>query len=267
MDPFTALGLAAAIIQFVEFGAKLVSNSREIYVSTDGRTKEHETLDEICSDLRFLVDDIDEAADLAGEPTKRIDEEVALRKLAEKCRNTALELQSLLKSLYCTPGGRVASLKQALRAAWGKRKVDDVEARLKEYRQELMTHLVAITSNQQSSVLRELRTLKEATLSMQSNHSDVSFQQTFLRGLYFRSMPARHHGIAEAHQKTFNWVFGRTGLQRAAAVHVSNLTDWLELGKGIYWISGKAGSGKSTLMKHLGDHSRTAELLSTWAEP
>lgn len=145
MDPFTALGLAAAIIQFVEFGAKLVSTSREIYVSADGRTKEHQTLDEICSDLRFLVDDIDNAADLEGEPRQRIDAEVALWKLAEKCRSTALELQSLLKSLYGTPGGRVASLKQALRASWGKRKVDDVEARLKEYRQELMTHLVAIT--------------------------------------------------------------------------------------------------------------------------
>ncbi|KAF9878380.1 hypothetical protein CkaCkLH20_03872 [Colletotrichum karsti] len=317
MDPFTALGLAAAIIQFVEFGVKLVSTSREIYISADGRTQEHETLDEICSHLCFLVDDIDDAAELVGELKQRIDEEVALRKLSERCRSTALELQTLLKSLYCTPSGRVASLKQALRAAWGKRKVDDVEARLKEYRQELMAHLVVITSNQQSSVLRELGTLKEATLSMQSNHSgkleeisaaiqsitykssisnespsgatafsredflqlheklldltnharDVSVQQTFLRGLYFRSMPARHRGIAQAHQRTFNWVFGRAGSQRAAAAHVSNFIDWLEVGKGIYWISGKAGSGKSTLMKYLGNHPRTSELLSAWAEP
>lgn len=30
-----------------------------------------------------------------------------------------------------------------------------------------------------------------------------------------------------------------------------SIAEWLESGSGVYWISGKAGSGKSTLMKHL----------------
>jgi hypothetical protein len=42
--------------------------------------------------------------------------------------------------------------------------------------------------------------------------------------------------------------------------------DWLENGTGIFWLSGKAGSGKSTLMKFLQHHRRTRELLTVWAD-
>ena len=33
----------------------------------------------------------------------------------------------------------------------------------------------------------------------------------------------------------------------------------------MYWVSGKAGSGKSTFMKHILDSPRTEECLKTWA--
>ncbi len=44
-----------------------------------------------------------------------------------------------------------------------------------------------------------------------------------------------------------------------------DLPKWLRSGEGIYWVSGKAGSGKSTLMKRLVQHSRTGDLLLEWA--
>lgn len=40
---------------------------------------------------------------------------------------------------------------------------------------------------------------------------------------------------------------------------------WLERDHGIFHISGKPGSGKSTLMKHLYQHNRTKSHLRTWA--
>ena len=42
---------------------------------------------------------------------------------------------------------------------------------------------------------------------------------------------------------------------------------WLKSGSQIYHISGKAGSGKSTLMKFLSQHSRVREELESWADP
>jgi hypothetical protein len=41
--------------------------------------------------------------------------------------------------------------------------------------------------------------------------------------------------------------------------------DWLENDGGIYWISGKAGSRKSTLMKYLCGQERTSKILQKWA--
>lgn len=41
---------------------------------------------------------------------------------------------------------------------------------------------------------------------------------------------------------------------------------WLKSGSQIYHISGKAGSGKSTLMKFLSQHSRVREELKSWAD-
>ncbi|KAI0104316.1 hypothetical protein GGR51DRAFT_572770 [Nemania sp. FL0031] len=40
---------------------------------------------------------------------------------------------------------------------------------------------------------------------------------------------------------------------------------WLESGSGIFYLSGKPGSGKSTMMKFITREKRTAEALGTWA--
>jgi len=37
------------------------------------------------------------------------------------------------------------------------------------------------------------------------------------------------------------------------------------MGQDIYWINGKAGSGKSTLTKFICEHDKTNEALRTWA--
>jgi hypothetical protein len=46
-----------------------------------------------------------------------------------------------------------------------------------------------------------------------------------------------------------------------------NLFGWLRSGSGIYWASGKAGSGKSTFMKFLYSSPKVRELLSEWSSP
>lgn len=46
----------------------------------------------------------------------------------------------------------------------------------------------------------------------------------------------------------------------------SNFVDWLERGKEVYWIFGKAGSGKTTLMNYIDSSYRTKGRLKTWAK-
>ncbi|KAH8881303.1 hypothetical protein GQ53DRAFT_606013, partial [Thozetella sp. PMI_491] len=40
---------------------------------------------------------------------------------------------------------------------------------------------------------------------------------------------------------------------------------WLRSGEGVFWVSGKAGSGKSTLMKYISQQAMTAEILQDWS--
>ena len=44
-----------------------------------------------------------------------------------------------------------------------------------------------------------------------------------------------------------------------------SIVQWFERGNGIYWISGKAGSGKSTLMNYICQDSRSQDLLKVWS--
>ncbi|KAI0521799.1 prion-inhibition and propagation-domain-containing protein [Xylaria bambusicola] len=91
--------------------------------------------------------------------------------------------------------------------------------------------------------------------------------QDILDAIWFRSLDHRRYAVKEAHQETFHWALERPEDSRSRNERVKwdDLPSWLESGNGLYWISGKAGSGKSTLMKYLCQHHRTVELLSKWA--
>jgi hypothetical protein len=75
-------------------------------------------------------------------------------------------------------------------------------------------------------------------------------------------MTHRYENVLEAYPETFEWAFHDPTDEQ---LQWSNLTHWLEKGGGVYWVNGKAGSGKSTLMKHLYDDPRTTRYLATWA--
>lgn len=83
-----------------------------------------------------------------------------------------------------------------------------------------------------------------------------------LESLYFPDFDARQEGIDEAHKNTFEWIFDKSG-DEVRPWH--SFIDWLENGHGTYWISGKAGSGKSTLMNLLCQDSRTEAALRIWS--
>ena len=83
--------------------------------------------------------------------------------------------------------------------------------------------------------------------------------QILLKSLRFEYMAQRQATVESAHEQTFGWV-----LDPSSPV---KFDDWLRSQDGIYWVMGKAGSGKSTLMKFLLNHMKTAESLRSWAGP
>lgn len=84
----------------------------------------------------------------------------------------------------------------------------------------------------------------------------------FLGQLQYPGMPDRHERIAEAHEETFDWIYQDPQLSSGSW---SSFAKWLNSGVGPYFITGKAGSGKSTLMKYLYGDTRTRQALQLWA--
>lgn len=88
------------------------------------------------------------------------------------------------------------------------------------------------------------------------------FRRRILNSLYFPEINVRQEDIKEAHKKTFEWIYDKTG---ADLRPWSIFTQWLEQGRATYWICGKAGSGKSTLMNTIHQDERTTSALKVWA--
>lgn len=82
-------------------------------------------------------------------------------------------------------------------------------------------------------------------------------KKSILEGLSFGQLYDRESVIPEAHRRTFEWM--------AAPDTDQKFVEWLCQEKGTFWVTGKAGSGKSTLMKFLVDHTTTRMKLSAWA--
>ncbi|KAM0794759.1 hypothetical protein BDR22DRAFT_814707, partial [Usnea florida] len=77
-------------------------------------------------------------------------------------------------------------------------------------------------------------------------------------------MAVRHEKIVDAHTKTFEWIFHKDSL-RTEFRGEKTFVDWLAHGNDVFWIKGKAGSGKSTLMKFLSHHQETVKMLESWS--
>ncbi|KAK3370830.1 hypothetical protein B0T24DRAFT_531769, partial [Lasiosphaeria ovina] len=99
--------------------------------------------------------------------------------------------------------------------------------------------------------------------------TDVAKEHHILKSIAFDSLPARHSAVREAHRETFEWVFKEDSHNTSTrtVTGCGNLIAWLKHGNGTFWISGKPGSGKSTLMKFIADHDSTVQALTAWSHP
>ncbi|KAF2439909.1 hypothetical protein P171DRAFT_421174 [Karstenula rhodostoma CBS 690.94] len=304
MEALAALGLAANVIQFVQFACELVSLSSNIRGKADGDSFN-------CADLRLIGQELEKHhEDLAIEWKTS----ASLQELADRAREAALDLKQAIIDLKKprTYNGNKSSrwrcFRHALKIIWSKDKIDALQSRLESLRGQLQYHLITETWHIQSKVQGVLQAslqdqaMFESTVSekldkitstlnliserfstMDRSESSSELEdatkkwklpieksfKTFriLQSLTFPTMTVRHSAIMEAHGQTFEWIFKSAGLPAEDHRSGVRFSSWLEQGSGLYWIKGKPGSGKSTLMKFLEDHATTGELLTQWAQP
>ena len=125
---------------------------------------------------------------------------------------------------------------------------------MEEVKQEI---LEAMKSPESRSTYSEI--LKRLSMQLETLVKDGEVKP-ILRSLAFDQMSTRQSRIPEAHIRTFQWIY------ESPEIHFH---EWLQSTStaGIYWISGKAGSGKSTLMKFLCEEERTKDALRAWTGP
>jgi hypothetical protein len=121
--------------------------------------------------------------------------------------------------------------------------------------------LVACLWNQQQ--IPRNREWVEGELSEMVQHS---FPNAIIDSLVFDTIQGREEAIPEAFRKTFSWIFQRNPTELDGRHLWSSFPEWLESDTHQpYWISGKPGSGKSTLMKFILQQPLLQQHLQKWA--
>ena len=227
----------------------------------------------------------------------RSQDDLEIHDLSTKCSVLAEGLLAELKTLRLEQSGLRHAIKKSFRVIRHKSSLKEKQALLEKYQQVLDTRVLlrldarSLKENQSLDTLdQDVRNLAIALeqghrtfaqlLADQSqdlkDHIDKGFEkqaqteaehlahQQLLESLFFPEIVSRQDQISEAFQGTYQWIFDSPSDNRARNVRWSNFHEWLKTGDGIYWISGKPGSGKSTLMKYIVNEDQTLQLLENW---
>jgi hypothetical protein len=305
-DPLTALGLASNIVQFVDFTSKIISAAHSLYESASGAKTEHLELETLAKSLRSLADRATPpliqktktlpAEDLAlielGELCRGVSDDLlsVLESLKVKGSNKGWKSfyqalrsewkQSEIAALQVRIN-RIGSIlnAQIMFKLWLKVSQTLENLEVQNYRVEAARSddLRVLVKNIKEhfgdieKVIKEMhhggiptKSLKELSLSAEHGIR-YSAEQGILELLRFDDMEGRHANIRPPHDKTFPWIFQNSALlggNRSA----SKFVEWMVSEDSLYWISGKPGSGKSTLMKYVSNHDLTRINLRKWSE-
>lgn len=132
----------------------------------------------------------------------------------------------------------------------------------------LHARLLTAVQSSQHLVLRSLSQQKwDGLRSWDDSPVVQTLKTSLLENLEFDEIAERQTRIPCAFDDTFEWVFSDHNSAPTDGERTwSSLSKWLVEGDGasIYWVTGKAGSGKSTPMKKLCQDHRTERLLAEW---
>lgn len=139
-DSPTALGLAGNVVQFVDFGSKLVSEAQDVYHSTSGNSTRNAALPASAESFRRLSTRLAESA--ASTAPFQSKDQADLARFAESCRKTVEELIGILEGLAVSSNQTWKQNQQASKAALKKTKLDEIATRMDRLRSEMSVRLM-----------------------------------------------------------------------------------------------------------------------------
>ena len=157
MEPLAALSVAANVLQVVDFSARIVSKTSELYNSAHGQLVQHTDITTTTSDLHRLTLKLSESIAPQNVPTVLSEDDQALHVLCKGCIDVSQELQHGLNELRVTGfPSKWKSLRKALKTIWTKGHISELQSRLASYREQLDSRiLVGIKSQLDFVQLRQ----------------------------------------------------------------------------------------------------------------
>jgi len=139
MDPPSVLSIAAAVAQFIDFTAGVISAGSDIFQSTKGASADNLVLEAVCLNLQTISEKLVTSAGppqpgpSSAEPAfRRLHPEERLMDLSSQCKSDCNELLEILRTLK-VDGDKYRlwrSIKAGLGTAWKGQKIRDLEKRL-----------------------------------------------------------------------------------------------------------------------------------------
>jgi len=138
------------------------------------------------------------------------------------------------------------------------------DARMAEFHSQTL-HTITIDGDKTRNLISErLSDLKLDSPRMLPDCGLQDLARRIRQSLWFSDLDRRQDDIdLHGHYAgTFDWVFAHHAPRQA---QWDNFLSWLEGNGQVYWINGKAGSGKSTLMTYICEDERTKTALHQWS--
>ncbi|OCK82825.1 hypothetical protein K432DRAFT_423847 [Lepidopterella palustris CBS 459.81] len=148
VDPISALGVASAVVTFVDFTSKLISRSRP-----DGsKIAAKPDLALITKDLKDISDKLHDS--LSQDSSDR-DNDKGLRQICFECSNDASLLSNALDRLRTNSKHRKwSSFRLALESIWAEKEIGELKERLDGFRQQLIIHILVSLRQKASDTIQ-----------------------------------------------------------------------------------------------------------------
>jgi hypothetical protein len=141
MDPFAALGAAAAIAQLIEQGISLVNGARQIHKSAFGSTAQNQQLGAVIQELKTLSERI--VSKKARH--EQSDAERSLGNIALECRSLSEKILGLLEKMKAKdPSSLRQSAAAALRSAWNDKEKKELVEQVEKCRNMMHSQLTVV---------------------------------------------------------------------------------------------------------------------------
>lgn len=295
MDPISAVGFATNIIQLVAVARDVVLIAKDVRRSKDGLSR---NVEKFRAQAHLVCKELDELIEI---PCYSPD----YHAFFEYAKVMHLRIEEYLSKLDATRAKGSNNWSQALRAAlriwWKKDELEEGFKVIEEIGTQVATRIITIhvsTTSSKVSGVQEHNLQMEAdlhkhmeNLSIQINaldkpatgHDDrisqvirkwfqdqeqMKIQRQCLEALYFPQMQTRENEVKDAHVGIFKWILDETPSQPNLP-QKSHFRQWLQSQDqtvNVFWISGKPGSGKSTLMKYLANNVNLQTHFREWVK-